>query len=397
MTDSNARDVAPRLDQQAAAVLPELAARAAETERLGQLSDENAAILLNLGIPRLFVPRRWGGVECSLPEVMHTVATLARGCMSTAWCAAVYAEHPWLLAHFDIATQEEVWSEGPDVFLSLSQAAKAQARCAPGGFELTGSWGFVSGCDRARWFLFGAPCEAPAGSEPKRAVFLIPREDVEIDQSSWLVAGLRGTGSKTVSIKGAFVPNRRVLRIGPTVNGLVGSITSDSPALFRQPLSVTFGPCLAAIALGGAEAALERFREAIATRVLHLQGRVQALEPAAQMDLAEAAVRIRMARLLLDDGCELARRLGEDSAGIGPLEVAAVKLQRAQAVRLCVEAVERLFASSGGGALQESSPLQRVWRDVHAVQAHAGLNWNSHAHNYGSMAVGQGTTLRQLW
>jgi len=70
---------------------------------------------------------------------------------------------------------------------------------------------------------------------------------------------------------------------------------------------------------------------------------------------------------------------------------------KAHVVALCAEAIDRLFASSGGGALQDANPLQRLWRDVHAVQAHASLNWSSQAQNYGSIAVGLGPTLQGWW
>jgi 3-hydroxy-9,10-secoandrosta-1,3,5(10)-triene-9,17-dione monooxygenase len=31
-----------------------------------------------------------------------------------------------------------------------------------------------------------------------------------------------------------------------------------------------------------------------------------------------------------------------------------------------------LFSASGGRAIFRSNPLQRAWRDVHAIRAHAG-------------------------
>jgi hypothetical protein len=34
---------------------------------------------------------------------------------------------------------------------------------------------------------------------------------------------------------------------------------------------------------------------------------------------------------------------------------------------------------------------------VHAIQAHAGMNWSSHAQNYGSLAVGLEPTIRRPW
>ena len=77
-------------------------------------------------------------------------------------------------------------------------------------------------------------------------------------------------------------------------------------------------------------------------------------------------------------------------------EHARTRLQLAHVVRLAVSAVDRLFANSGGGALQETQPIQRLWRDVHAVQSHVAFNWGNHARNYGSIVAGQGATQEQL-
>ncbi len=35
-----------------------------------------------------------------------------------------------------------------------------------------------------------------------------------------------------------------------------------------------------------------------------------------------------------------------------------------------VEVVDSVFAQAGGGALYETNPLQRCWRDVHAARNH---------------------------
>ena len=43
---------------------------------------------------------------------------------------------------------------------------------------------------------------------------------------------------------------------------------------------------------------------------------------------------------------------------------------------LCTRATQRVFEASGGGALQESEPIGRIWRDVNAGHAHAFLGWD---------------------
>ncbi len=376
------------------ALADQFAGRALETERLGRLPEETVDQLLELGIARVLVPRAWGGLELGFADVIGLLTRLARRCMSTAWCAALYAEHPWILARFDERAQTDVWADGPDVVVCMSVAALGSARRAADGFELEGTWPFVSGCDHAAWFLLAATWEDEAGQ--RMGLCLVPRVAVEIDQASWHVAGLRGTGSKTLSVHAALVPSYRMrdseaLVAAPVFHGRA------TPPLYCQPFGGSLGLVLASVALGGAEGALDYFRERALQRVLRYQNRVQATDPAAHLDLAESALRITSARLLLEDACETVRAAGERSEQLSVATLAELRARKAFVVRLCTEAVDRLFASSGGGALQETNPLQRQWRDIHAIQAHAAMNWSAQGQNYGGISVGLEPTLRRPW
>jgi alkylation response protein AidB-like acyl-CoA dehydrogenase len=376
------------------ALADQFASRALETEQLGRLPDETVAQLLELGLARSLVPRQWGGWELGFKQVIDVLTAIARSCMSTAWCAALYAEHPWVLAHFDERAQADVWSNGPDVPVCMSVAAPGTATRTADGFALEGTWPFVSGCDHAPWFLLASKWEDDAGQHI--GLCLVPRSEVEIDQASWHVAGLRGTGSKTLSVRGSRVPTYRMrdseaLVTAPNFHG------RPTPPVYCQPFGGSLGLVLAAIAVGGAEGALEQFRQRASRRVLRYQNRVQAADPAAHLDLAEATLRVTSARLLLEDACETVRVAGERSEQLSGAILAELRARKAFVVRLCAEAIDRLFAASGGGALQETSPLQRLWRDTHAIQAHAGLNWSAHAQNYGGITVGLEPTIRRPW
>ena len=106
--------------------------------------------------------------------------------------------------------------------------------------------------------------------------------------------------------------------------------------------------------------------------------------------------RAESARLLLLSTCQFVHEAGRQSRQLDLTEHARVRVQQAHVVRLAVEAVDRLFTDSGGGALREANPLQRIWRDVHAVHSHVAFNWAAHARNYGSIVVGMGPTHEQL-
>ena len=60
----------------------------------------------------------------------------------------------------------------------------------------------------------------------------------------------------------------------------------------------------------------------------------------------------------------------------------------ADAARLCTKSFDVIFTAAGGGAIYESNPLQRAWRDIHAANAHFGVNWDANGVTYGRVALG---------
>ncbi len=59
------------------AILPTIAANAAQTELDRQAPAENIALLKSIGMHRAFLPKVYGGMEISLPEFADCVAALA--------------------------------------------------------------------------------------------------------------------------------------------------------------------------------------------------------------------------------------------------------------------------------------------------------------------------------
>ena len=60
----------------------------------------------------------------------------------------------------------------------------------------------------------------------------------------------------------------------------------------------------------------------------------------------------------------------------------------ANAVEWSLRAVNRLMAASGGRGIFLDNPIQRAWRDVHAIHAHAGNNPDRAAAVFGRSEFG---------
>jgi hypothetical protein len=69
-------------------------------------------------------------------------------------------------------------------------------------------------------------------------------------------------------------------------------------------------------------------------------------------------------------------------------ERVAYRLHLGYAAKLCVSAMERLYPLGGARFIDPYNPLQRAWRDTHAVAQHIGLVWDIQAINYGAVRLG---------
>src|SRR5271156_2096850 len=96
---------------------PALRERAERTEQLRRLPPETEQDLHAAGLFRIVQPKRVGGCEFDYVALIDFTAELARGDSSVAWNVANLAHHHWMLAKFEKAAQDRVWSENPDALI----------------------------------------------------------------------------------------------------------------------------------------------------------------------------------------------------------------------------------------------------------------------------------------
>jgi 3-hydroxy-9,10-secoandrosta-1,3,5(10)-triene-9,17-dione monooxygenase len=152
-----------------------------------------------------------------------------------------------------------------------------------------------------------------------------------------------------------------------------GNAVNDAP-LYRLPFGIIFPNGIAAPAIGVALGALEAFREQSKKRVNSRDLSRVAEDPFIQFRLAEAAAEIGAARdRLLDNSAEMMQlmRAGRE---IPLSQRARYRWDAGKAIDWSVRAVDRLFEASGGRGIFLDNPIQRAWRDVHTMRAHAGNN-----------------------
>jgi len=267
-----------------------------------------------------------------------------------------------------------VWGADTSALISTSLAPTGTVERVAGGFRLRGRWSFSSGCDHCQWAVLGGVVPPEREGDPADMwSFLVPRRDYAIEDN-WHVVGLCGTGSKALLVADAFVPEHRThsyrdafLLRNP------GAAVNDGP-LYRLPFGLVFASTIAAPAVGAAQGAVDAFREQSKTRLGGRDRTPVAEDPFIQLHLAEAAAEVDAARTRLLANFAEMMRLVSAGSDIPLGQRARYRWDAVKAVEWSVRAVDRLLEASGGGGLYLSNPIQRAWRDVHAMRAHAGNN-----------------------
>ena len=359
--------------------------RTGEAEVSRRVPEQNIAELGKAGLFRVFQPTRFGGAEMSMAEVLPMITQTAQACPSTAWVMAVLQIHTWLLTLDSDEAQDEVYGDDRETLIGGVLQPKGIAKRVDGGYELGEAiWPYSSGCDYISWAHLGGLVMNENGP-PEAIVFLLPRQDYEIIDD-WHVTGLRGTGSKSLSIKAAFVPEHRTFSMANAVSGKLGEGRSSlyqSAMLPMLCLNVT-GP-----ALGAAQTALETFISHIENRNLPFSILKQVDSPQTHHLVGEVMLQLDSANLMLGKGAALVQEYAEQQQKMPIDERSRVRAYSSAAVRQCVAAIESMFLASGGTALQESHPLQQLSRDAKAMAVHAALSHENNLELWGAVKLGK--------
>jgi 3-hydroxy-9,10-secoandrosta-1,3,5(10)-triene-9,17-dione monooxygenase len=379
------------LIHRARALVPRLRERAVEAERLRRLPESTARELLDAGLYRIYLPRRYGGYELDFQLQVDIAAELGRGCGSTAWVWSILASHHWVQGMMDPRAQDEVWEADPDALIaSAFPGPGATVTPVDGGLLLDGRWSFASGIDCCDWVHLNLMVPATEGQPAHHRFGLVPRTDCEL-VDDWFTTGLRGTGSRSLDLHGVFVPGYRTLSTQDCIGGPTPGSQANPNPLYRMPLFSLFAHAIAApavgIALGALEAMVDKVRRGSARSgaLLHEQ-------PTVQLRLAEASAETDAALALLRTASE--EGTAAAAGGVMPPLADRVRWRRngAYAATLCLRAVERLHPLAGASSLHEHHPYQRAVRDVHAVSAHIALTWDVQGANYGGVLLGHPST-----
>ncbi len=109
---------------------------------------------------------------------------------------------------------------------------------------------------------------------------------------------------------------------------------------------------------------------------------------AVQLRIAGAGAKVDAARLVIRTDCLEAPRIAEANRAPTVEEKLRFKRNVSYAMDLCTEAVDALHALAGANGIYDRYPIQRLFRDQHALTGHIGFSWDAQGAPWGLVALG---------
>ncbi|MDP7701293.1 acyl-CoA dehydrogenase family protein [Mycobacterium sp. TY815] len=358
--------------------------RAQEAERLRRLPEATVDELRESGFTELLKPKGYGGQQAEFSAIFDPVRRMAHGCASTAWTAAFYTLHTWMLSLFDERAQAEGFAAQP--FLAAAPLAPTgRGTPADGGVTLSGRWSWATGVMDGNWAIVGALCGPDDAIYP--ALALLPADDIGI-VDVWHTDGMCATGSNDIVADGVFVPEHRLVKITDIYAGTTPGARLHDADVYRWPLVPALALTAAMPALGAAERVAEIYTQRLSERVIAYEGTSQKDKPAAQARLGQARIRLRALHGLLHDTTDRIDDILASGNTVPRAVRADARLAAAHIVKESRGVIADLLEASGASAHFLDNPLQRAKRDVDVISGHVIFDYDTSRELSGALAIG---------
>lgn len=355
----------------AESLAPLIAARSLEYERARRIPVAVTELLRESGMFALTLPRALGGLEVHPMTMVECVDRIAWADSSVGWVIMI-GQGSGFLGWAGRQCGADIVARTPDPILACSLAPQGVGRVAVGvpaggeqSFTLTGRWTFNTGCHGADWLILAFLVQRPEdegkpftwGHNTVRFA-VVHRDDVSIGDD-WRVMGLKGSGSDAVTVTEVVVDRAN------TFSPFFEPGEHDGP-LYRMSYFSYMMTMMAGYQLGVGRRAIEELRVAAESG----QDGLSITDPLVGVALLRAESSLRAARLLVRDAVD-ALWAEVTTAGAGdPVTRARVAAATQHAQRTAHDIVSAALAMAGPGAVEESSVLQRCWRDLTAAAQH---------------------------
>jgi alkylation response protein AidB-like acyl-CoA dehydrogenase len=336
-----------------------IAPRAAHYDAIGTNPVESWRDLWAEGLLAMTIPREYGGLGLDMPSYIGAIETLARGCANTAMTVHMHSTvHRFIEA---LGTPEQKnryypetvergkmfgsWGSEPSVSLSRTFLIETVIRAVDGGYRIDGVKHFCTMQSGASYYMVWCALDGLQDMSKALLQALVPAETPGMQTDGyWNPMGMRATFSPSVVFDNCVVPADCAL-------GQPGTAT-------RVGVVESFALGYAAIYLGIAQCALDFAVQYCQTKMFRPENIPIAHEPAIQRHVAEMAIPLEAARLLL---YQAAQRWEEADV---PTRGVLANKAKYLATQVGLQVTATVMQVVGGRSALKDLPVERAYRDL---------------------------------
>ena len=335
---------------------------AADDDRDARWPAETLRGLADAGLLGLTAPRDVGGLAAGMRGLVAVTEVLAHESASAGLCFAMHCVGTAVIAAKATAAQRERYLDpiargrhvttlalsepGTGAFFFYPETALARR---VGGFEVTGTKGFVTNGAHADSYVIST---APLTGEGHEGQFNCVLVDRDLPGLTWLDQwsgfGMRANDSRTMRLERVPLPNENLL-------GEVG----DQLWYLFEVVAPYFLMAMAGTYLGVAQAAFDEARAHVGTRRYAHSGELLGAAPVVSHRLGDMWMQLEATRGLVHEAARRGDAGAEDA-------LPAILACKAAAGDAAVGLANEAMTLGGGAAYRDNSRVARILRDARA-------------------------------
>lgn len=369
--------------RRAAALRPLLLADQANSEERGTYSVETHERFRKAGFYRILQPKMYGGYEFDLTVFARVIMEIARGCPGTGWGMCLASAHALnVAAVFSREGQDMLFGEDGEFAAPARAMPSGTATKTKDGWLINGLWDYCSGSLHSNYAIFGVQIKGDDPSLPPMiGTAAVPRAQWELLDNWRGFIGLRASGSNSIRITNALVPDPLVVRQNLFSINIVGGTEGyhiHGNSMYSGRMFGFFQTEITSILVGIGYAALDEFERIMQAKLAMPAGPMGGGIQDFTRPYGLALGMLEMARNAVLAGAQ--SYLDYCESGITDpdsyTEVDDMRIQAGlqHAARLAGEVVDLLYTSVGtSAAAKDGSRMQRYFRDISMARTNPGL------------------------
>lgn len=348
------------LDKQS---IEQIRTNALEAEKAKDLHPQQLEAIYKNKWMKMYIPKQYGGLSLTLPEILRIEEALSWSDGSTAWVVTLCSGAGWFVGFVDPVVARELFS-GAAICIAGSGATTGTAEMHESGYIINGNWKYASGALHATAFTMnclikkGGRILYNAEGAPIVKSFILASKEVHL-QTTWNSMGMIATGSHSFEVKQVHVAHNRCFTIDPT-----HAVLED--VIYQYPFLLLAETTLAVTISGLAVRFIDLVEEMLAgVSALHTKSDT----PKQVVTEARNVLNFRRQTFYesVDRSWEalLVKNKISDALILEVSESSHTLVQQAR------EWVNKLYPYCGLKAAAMESEINRVWRNMHTAGQHA--------------------------